>query len=88
MIYRRFFNVPTWRIRSPWEELQRMRQQLEQIFDEAPGQRASAGVFPLINLTEDKDCYYLRAEFADFLIINTAKHLVENIIIDSTITIK
>ena len=62
MIYRRFFNVPTWRIRSPWEELQRMRQQLEQIFDEAPGQRASAGVFPLINLTEDKDCYYLRAE--------------------------
>ena len=62
MIYRRFFNVPTWRIRGPWEELQRMRQQLEQIFDEAPGQRASAGVFPLINLTEDKDCYYLRAE--------------------------
>jgi len=62
MIYRRFFNVPTWRIRSPWDELHRMRQQLEQMFDEGPGQRASAGVFPLINLTEDKNNYYVRAE--------------------------
>jgi HSP20 family protein len=39
-----------------------MRQQLEQMFDDAPYQRASAGVFPLINLTEDKDNYYVRAE--------------------------
>ena len=62
MIYRRFFNVPTWRVRSSWDELHRMRQQLEQMFDDAPYQRASAGVFPLINLTEDKDNYYVRAE--------------------------
>ena len=62
MIYRRFFNVPTYRIRSPWEELHRMRQQLDQMFDDAPQQRVSAGVFPLINLTEDKDNYYVRAE--------------------------
>ena len=62
MIYRRFFNVPTYRIRSPWDELQRMRQQLDQMFDDAPVQRASAGVYPLINLTEDKDKYYVRAE--------------------------
>jgi HSP20 family protein len=39
-----------------------MRQQLEQMFDDAPYQRASAGVYPLINLTEDKDKYYVRAE--------------------------
>lgn len=62
MIYRRFFNVPTWRFRSPWDELHQMRQQLEQMFDEAPGQRVSAGVFPLVNLTEDKNNYYVRAE--------------------------
>ena len=64
MIYRRFLNVPTWRIRSPFEELHRMRQQLDQLFEDAatPHQRLSAGVFPLINLTEDKDNYYLRAE--------------------------
>ncbi|MGD8258950.1 MAG: Hsp20/alpha crystallin family protein [Desulfobacterales bacterium] len=62
MIYRRFFNVPTYRIRSPWEELHRMRRQLDQMFDDTPQQRVSAGVFPLINLTEDKDNYYVRAE--------------------------
>jgi HSP20 family protein len=39
-----------------------MRQQLEQVFDDVPQQRVSAGVFPLINLTEDKDKYYVRAE--------------------------
>ena len=62
MIYRRFFNVPTMRVRSPWDELHRMRQQLERVFDDAPQQRLSAGVFPLTNLTEDKDNYYVRAE--------------------------
>ena len=64
MIYRRFFNVPTWRFRSPLEELHRMRQQLDQIFEDsaAPHQRIRAGVFPLINLTEDKDNYFVRAE--------------------------
>ena len=62
MIYRRFFNVPTYRVRSPWDDLHRMRQQLEQMFDDTPYQRASAGVFPLINLTEDKNNYFVRAE--------------------------
>lgn len=62
MIYRRFFNVPTLRVRSPWDELHRMRQHLEHVFDDAPQQHESAGVFPLTNLTEDKDNYYVRAE--------------------------
>lgn len=62
MIYRRFFNVPAYRIRSPWEELQRMRQRLDRVFDESQSPRVSAGVFPLINLTEDQDKYYVRAE--------------------------
>lgn len=62
MIYRRFFNFPTYRIRNPWEELHRMRRQLDQMFEESPDQRVSAGVFPLINLTEDRDKYYVRAE--------------------------
>jgi HSP20 family protein len=39
-----------------------MRRQLSQVFEDAPQQRVSAGVFPLINLTEDKDKYYVRAE--------------------------
>jgi HSP20 family protein len=39
-----------------------MRQQLDEMFDTSTGQRVSAGVFPLVNLTEDKDNYYIRAE--------------------------
>ena len=62
MFYRRLLDIPTWRSRGPWEELHRMRQQLDQMFDFTPGQRASAGVFPLINLTEDRSNYYVRAE--------------------------
>ena len=64
MIYRRFFNVPTWKFRSPLEELYRMRQQMEQLLESAaaPQQREAAGVLPLINLTEGKDNYYVRAE--------------------------
>lgn len=64
MIYRRFLNVPTWGFRSPMDELQRMRQQLEQMFEGSATlpQRSTAGVFPLINLTEDKDSFFVRAE--------------------------
>lgn len=64
MIYRRFINVPEWRFRSPFEELHRLRQQLHQLYEGtvAPNQPATAGLFPLINLTEDKDKYYVRAE--------------------------
>jgi HSP20 family protein len=39
-----------------------MKRQLDQMFDDFPQQRVGAGVFPLINLTEDKDNYYVRAE--------------------------
>ena len=64
MIYRRLYNMPTWRIRSPFGELERMRQQMERLFEDAvsPRQRGLSGVFPLTNLTEDKDNYYVRAE--------------------------
>ena len=67
MIYRRFFNVPTWRFRSPLEELYRTKQQMEQLLESAatPPQRETAGVLPLINLTEDKDKYYVRAELPE-----------------------
>jgi len=64
MFYRRLFNVPTWRFSSPLDELHRLRQQMEQMFEgaAAPHQREAAGVLPLINLTEGKDNYYVRAE--------------------------
>ena len=41
-----------------------MRRQMDRLFEDAmaPYQRFQAGVFPLINLTEDKNNYYVRAE--------------------------
>jgi HSP20 family protein len=64
MIYRRLFNVPTWQFRSPFGELERMRQQMNRLLEEtrAPYRPTQAGVFPLTNLSEDKDNYYVRAE--------------------------
>lgn len=65
MIYRRMFGIPNWNVRSPFSELERMRQQmgdlLGKVYESAlPG--LHAGVFPTINLTEDPESYYLRAE--------------------------
>ena len=65
MFYRRVFNAPTWRVRSPFQELEQMRQQMANIFSrlsDADVQSSRAGVFPAINLTEDKDKYFVRAE--------------------------
>ena len=50
---------------SPFDELNRMRRDMERLsegFSRGFTGGSSAGVFPLINLTEDKDAYYIRAE--------------------------
>lgn len=65
MVYRRLFGFPEWRLRDPFGELERMRRQMDRLFgtlETGLFQRAKTGVFPLINLTEDKDNYYIRAE--------------------------
>ncbi len=64
MIYRRMFEFPSFRLKSPFEELERIRQQLDRLSETAtsPYSSPQAGVFPLVNLTEDKNNYYVRAE--------------------------
>jgi HSP20 family protein len=64
MIYRRFWGYPRWEVRSPYQELERVRRQMDRLVDGLWGaqQRQVAGVFPLINLTESKDSYFIRAE--------------------------
>lgn len=65
MVYRKLFGVPAWRIRSPFEELERMRNRMDRLIDgfsRGSFETSSAGVYPLINLTEDKENYYVYAE--------------------------
>lgn len=60
---RRFFEIPTWR--NPFDELERVRRQMDSLFDAFGGtvfRPLRAQVFPLINLTENRDAYFVRAE--------------------------
>jgi len=64
MIYRRFLGVPSWEFKGPFAELERMKRQMDRLMEGwgATYQKPFAGVFPLINLTETKDCFFIRAE--------------------------
>ncbi|MFP4573562.1 MAG: Hsp20/alpha crystallin family protein [Desulfobacterales bacterium] len=65
MITRRFFDWPAFGGGGYFDELDRMRQQLDRMVREAAPQTfrgPGRGVFPLLNLTEDDNNYYLRAE--------------------------
>ena len=64
MIYRRFYGLPGWDLRGSFGELERMRRQMDRLFEglSGQGQRVTAGVFPLINLTETRDNFVVRAE--------------------------
>lgn len=66
MLWRRMFDFPSWDIRSTFAELDKMRREMDRLADaltrRTPYRLFTSGVFPLINLTEDKDNYYIRAE--------------------------
>ena len=66
MITRRWIDFPALGLKSPFNDLDRMRRQLDQLFGQVTGETGyparSAGVFPLINLTENKNNYFIRAE--------------------------
>ena len=65
MILRKISDWPTGGWRSPFEELERMKRQMDRLSEGLSGRffrEPTAGVFPLINLTEDHDNYYVRAE--------------------------
>jgi len=81
MIARRIFDSPFSGTRNPFLELNQMRQDMGRLFDQfetSPHRPLRAGVFPLINITEDKDNYYVRAELpgliADDLEITATGH--------------
>ena len=65
MMFRRPFYSPTWGLANTFEELERMRRQLDEMsggLGQRPYRVLGAGVFPLINLSENKDSYFVRAE--------------------------
>jgi HSP20 family protein len=65
MIFKRDYEWPDWDFKSPFEELERMKRRMERLFQgfpSLPWRESPAGVFPLINITEDKDNFYARAE--------------------------
>jgi HSP20 family protein len=51
-------------MRNPFEELDQFKRQMNRLFEEtkAPYRDERAGVFPLINLSEDKEKFFIRAE--------------------------
>lgn len=65
MLLRRLGQWPSTGWDTPFGELERMRRQMDALSDMfSRGSLADqyAGVFPLINVTEDKDSFYIRAE--------------------------
>jgi HSP20 family protein len=65
MIYRKMYGVPSWRFASPFQELDRVKHMLDNLYSKESDlsfPSLHAGVFPSINLTEDKENYYIRAE--------------------------
>jgi HSP20 family protein len=67
MAARAFTTLPYWGVQSPFDQLTHLQRQMDNLSDllfKGSGRRSSvsAGVFPFINLTEDSDSYYLRAE--------------------------
>ncbi len=65
MIYRRMFGGPTWNVRGPFNELERLRRQMDSFLgrmSESGLRDQHAGVFPSINLTEEDANFHVRAE--------------------------
>ena len=65
MLLRRVTGWPTWGVESPFEKLERMKMQMDLLSEgltRGLWGDATAGVFPLVNVTEDKDTYHIRAE--------------------------
>ena len=66
MVYRPLWTVPRWMDASVLDELSRMQQLMGRMSDalqpRSGSNLLSAGVFPAVNLSEDRDGYFVRAE--------------------------
>ena len=65
MIIKRMFDFPHYGWRSAFDDLERMRRDMDRLIGQTSGRAywpIHAGVFPLVNVTEDKDHFYIRSE--------------------------
>ena len=65
MILKRMFDFPNYGWRSAFDDLERMRRDMDRLFGQVAGRAywpTHAGVFPLVNVTEDKNHFYIRSE--------------------------
>jgi HSP20 family protein len=65
MFYRRLLNITTWGFNRTFRDFDRLRRQMDELYGAISGDTLpmpSAGVFPLSNVTEDNDNYYVSAE--------------------------
>jgi HSP20 family protein len=65
MLYKRLFNIPSWGFDRAFRDFDRLRREMSDLYGALSGgtlPMPSAGVFPLTNLTEDNENYYVRAE--------------------------
>jgi HSP20 family protein len=59
----RFFDTSD--LFRPFEELRQLRREMDRLFESAMGRRpwpVTGRVFPLVNISEDDNAYYIRAE--------------------------
>ncbi len=65
MLLRRLSSVPGYGFDTPFDEIERMRRQMDRLAGQLSGGTTGeqfAGVYPLINVTEDTDNFFIRAE--------------------------
>lgn len=65
MFPKRFIDFPDWNMGNPFVDFERMRREMNRLSEEFRRELPSfstAGVFPLTNVTEDNNNYYVRAE--------------------------
>lgn len=65
MLLRRFGNWPTWNRGSLFDEFELVRRQMDRLassMGQGTWREPFAGVFPLVNITESPNAFYLRAE--------------------------
>jgi len=65
MILKQFVGLPNYGWRSAFNELENMRHNMNHLFGQVSGRpywQSHAGVFPLVNIAQDADHYFIRAE--------------------------